>query len=115
MNNFVQDRTETPSKTPVFMRVKHGMCSAYKINTESKKGREVKKMEEEIIKALKEIDWNLAALGLELDTWAHNGIEKALRLCVNRAYQAGHREALKEVLALFNPSVNRSSEPYIKF
>lgn len=63
-------------------------------------------MEEQIIKAMKEIEWNLRALGLELDNWAHDAVEKALRLCANRAYNEGHREALKEVLRLFEPPAN---------
>ena len=62
-------------------------------------------MEEEIIKTLKKIDWQLKALGLDLDTLAQEAVENSIRLLVNRAYHAGHSEALKEVLQLFTPKI----------
>lgn len=62
-------------------------------------------MEEEIIKGVKGIEWQLKALGLELDTWAKDAIEMVLRQVYNRAYNDGHSAALKEILKIFEPKV----------
>lgn len=60
-------------------------------------------MENIVTETLAEIRTAMLDHGVEMDSWRTDAIHKILILALNRAFQEGRSEGLKEVLRIFVP------------